>query len=273
VHRRAIRLLVLAAVAASLAVVAPAPAQSGGADCSLAAADAALIAAGHPVEPNATHAAGQVACGAFLGPGSQGMAATIANGTCWANVGWLVFAFRDGAWQLVPGGDTLRVLSIDVVGTDLRETVPVFLPTDTGCNPTGGNRVRTWHWDGTRLVAGPFKRAGAPAAKTSASFYSPSRNVACEMDDGVTGLRAVVYCQSRAHSHSVQLSAAGAVKICRGSRCLGDPGEHTPVLAYGHQQTVGRFRCQSAPAGVTCTVRATGKGFRIDRTTVHRIGG
>jgi hypothetical protein len=69
----------------------------------------------------------------------------------------------------------------------------------------------------------------------------------------------------------------GQLSICReGSlmttHCLGDPGEHTPVLAYGRHITLTHFRCASLQTGVTCTVIATGKGFRIDRAGVRRVG-
>ena len=100
------------------------------------------------------------------------------------------------------------------------------------------------------------------AAAATASFYSPSRNISCEMT------RSQVYCQSMAHAHSATLTPNGHTKICHGRRCLGNPGEHTPVLAYGKGIRVGRFRCRSEENGITCNVIATGDGFLIDRTTV-----
>ncbi len=116
--------------------------------------------------------------------------------------------------------------------------------------------------------------AGAGAAtRTYASFYSPSRNLSCEMND-----RTYVYCQSRDKPHSVKLSLDGHLKLCRDTsttmpHCLGDPGEHTPVLAYGKAISLKRFRCRSAQNGVTCTVIRTGKGFRIDGAGITRVGG
>jgi len=117
----------------------------------------------------------------------------------------------------------------------------------------------------------------ASVPPTSASFYSPSRNISCELDDGRAHVGSVVYCQSLAHPHSVKLGLDGRLKICRGGTltttgCLGDAGEHTPVLGYGKQITLRHFRCRSEQAGVTCTVIKTGKGFRIDRTGVRAIG-
>jgi hypothetical protein len=118
---------------------------------------------------------------------------------------------------------------------------------------------------------------GASVPRTSAAFYSPSRNISCEMNDARAHLGSVVYCQSWAHPHSVKLGLDGRLKICREAtsttaHCLGDPGEGTPVLAYGKHVTLGHFRCESQKAGVSCTVVKTGKGFRIDRDGVRAIG-
>jgi len=38
----------------------------------------------------------------------------------------------------------------------------------------------------------------------------------------------------------------------------------TPTLGNGKQITVGRFRCSSASAGITCAVIQCGKGFLIN---------
>jgi hypothetical protein len=218
----------------------------------------------------------QVLCGAFAGPGSNAMAVTFAAATCWTPQGWAVYRFRNGAWELVldrPGVFLIRGLV--AVGRDLEEKTPVFRSTDPRCVPSGGRRTRSWHWTGTRFVAGAWHRTKAGAPRTSADFFSPSRNIACEMSDGRGGSR--VFCESFAHPHSVKMGVRGRLNICHGgtpttSHCLGDPGEHTPVLRYGRRISTTHFRCRSEQSGVTCTVIATGKGFRIDRTTVARVG-
>jgi len=97
------------------------------------------------------------------------------------------------------------------------------------------------------------------------------------MDDQRVGVGSHVYCQSMAHPHSVKMGLAGRLKICRGgtlttTHCLGDAGEHTPVLGYGKHITLAHFRCESQKAGVSCTVIKTGKGFLIDNAGVRRIG-
>ena len=58
------------------------------------------------------------------------------------------------------------------------------------------------------------------------------------------------------------MDARGRLRICSGSeaRCkLGNAGEDVPVLAYGRQITVGRFRCLSLRSGVRCTVIRIGR--------------
>jgi hypothetical protein len=115
-------------------------------------------------------------------------------------------------------------------------------------------------------------QAASSASRTTASFYSPSRNLGCELDDRRAGVPSEVFCQSLKTPHSVKLGLNGRIKICRGESCLGNPGEGTPVLAYGRQVTVGRFRCFSLTAGVKCIVISSGKGFLIDKAGVRRLG-
>jgi hypothetical protein len=224
----------------------------------------------------------KVLCGPFTGPGSTAMAVTIAAGTCWSPQSWAVFDVVGDAWHLVHEQGAFLIAFV-AVGGDLRETTPIFRSTDPRCLPSGGSHARTWHWDGSRLVAGPWQRvskgkAKKPATRTSATFYSPSRNVSCEMNDGRPGVGSDVYCQSFDRPHSVKMGLDGRLKICRDtstttSHCLGNPGERTPVLAYGKAITLKHFRCRSQQAGITCTVIKTGKGFRIDRNGVRRVGG
>lgn len=110
-------------------------------------------------------------------------------------------------------------------------------------------------------------------ARTTASFYSPSSNLSCEMDDRRAGVPNGVYCQSVKKPHSVTMGLDGRLRICRNPvLCLGNAGEHTPVLAYGRQVTVGRFRCFSLQSGVKCVVTSSGRGFLINASGITKIG-
>jgi hypothetical protein len=223
----------------------------------------------------------KVLCGPFTGPGSTAMAVTIAAGTCWSPQSWAVFNYVGDTWHLVHEQGAF-LISFVAVGGDLRETTPIFSRGDPRCVPSGGSHARTWHWDGSKLVAGPWQRVSKGKAKkratrTSAVFYSPSKNISCEMNDGRAATRSGVYCQSWDRPQSVTMGLDGRLHICRDastatSHCLGNPGEGTPVLGYGKQIALKHFRCRSAQAGVTCTVIKTGKGFRIDREGVRRVG-
>ena len=131
---------------------------------------------------------------------------------------------------------------------------------------------------GSATLAGAVPAPASSATpRTSATFYSPSRNISCQMIDSRSGVGAFVFCQSMNRPHTVRMGLDGRLKICRDAslattHCLGNPGEHTPVLGYGRHITLTHLRCGSAQAGVTCTVIRTGKGFRIDRAGVRRVG-
>ena len=253
-----------------------APATAGGArqaaqGCSKDAVFAAAVQAGIANAPD--QVAGGV-CGAFLGPGSQAIAVTRRGQQCDPNLIWTVLRFSGGAWQQVPGpwDDGGRILGVTAVGDDLREEQPIFRASDRGCDPTGGSRARIWHWDGTHLAPGPFARA-ARADPRPQSFAVFTHDVAasCAMHDD--SHRRQVSCAYRGtRPFGVRMRTNGRHRTCR---CLNDPGvnDFTRSLASGQRITVGRFRCQVRGFALTCTVTATGKGFRLtDAGTVRRVG-
>ena len=119
-------------------------------------------------------------------------------------------------------------------------------------------------------AARPPTTSGAGESTRFAAFYSPSRNLSCELADrDVRGT--YVYCQSVKLPHSVRMGLTGRLKICHGTHCLGNAAENTPTLGYGRQITVGRFRCRSLRSGVRCIVIRSGKGFLIDSKAVRRV--
>ena len=109
------------------------------------------------------------------------------------------------------------------------------------------------------------------ARATYAGFYSPSRNLSCELADR-DARGSYVYCQSVKAPQNVRMTLDGRLKICRGTQCLGNPAESTPALGYGRKITIGRFACASQRAAVRCTVIRSKKGFLIDSKRVRRVG-
>ena len=223
--------------------------------------------------PNPVHA---VLCGAFMGPGSRVMVVSLASdGASVPFGGWVVFRLAGGTWQLVM--QRRDGAEVSAAGSDIRESLSILRPGDSHCCPTGGTRARLWHWNGTRFVAGPWKRAtkGDPRPR---AFDSPSLNISCGMFDDSGGR--YVRCQSHIPPQTARLDADGRVTMCMdltpkggANECnLGDRGENpTRPLAYGKQITVGRFRCLSLEIGVKCTVIKSGKGFLISRDGVERV--
>jgi hypothetical protein len=127
-----------------------------------------------------------------------------------------------------------------------------------------------------------FGPATATPSKASADFLVPAVAASCAMhdsDSASASAGALVYCQTLSPQRSVQMTLNGQLKMCTGASAttnicdLGNPGLGTPKLGVGKQVTVGRFRCRSARASLTCTVIKTGKGFRIDSSGITPIAG
>jgi len=104
---------------------------------------------------------------------------------------------------------------------------------------------------------------------TAGEFFSPTKNISCEIDD-TTSLRQV-YCQTISPPRSVTMTVDGSLDQCTGQQCLGNAGENTPTLPYGSATGTGPFRCVSTSAGVTCTV-TSGKGFEIAAGGISPVG-
>jgi len=244
-------------------------------DCSHAAAQQA-VASSHLGDPNVTDPIFKVLCGAFTGSGSQTMAATLFGPGNIGLIDWVVFRWSGTAWTFVMVQH--RAAELSAAGPDIRETVHIYRPTDPRCCPSGGTRSRLWHWNGTQFVAGAWK-GPKTGPLTSAEFFSPlPGGIACSMVEAGGPSPATVYCQSTIphgnarKAHSARLSLSGRFTRCLGIRCVGDPGEGTPTLAFGKQRTVGRFRCFSLHAGVKCVVIRTGKGFLFNAAGTTRVG-
>jgi hypothetical protein len=267
------RLAAIAAVAA--AMVAAGGASSGSAAaarCTIAAASKAATAAHFLVDPGLGRTPiNSVICGPFVGSGSHAMAATVAVPTgCGFSVGWGVFRLRGGVWVLVMRQYN-GVLKLQRVGSGIRATQGYPRRGDPRCSPSR-TRSRIWHWNGSKFVAAPWK-VSEPKIVHLYNIRSPSHNIWCDIGD-----EDKAFCVSRSLPHSVTLGQDGTAAICNGAQCFENDkvfGSGTPVLAYGHQDVQGGYRCKSEKIGITCTVIAgtgKGKGFLINAAGVTKVG-
>jgi hypothetical protein len=259
-------------------------------------ATALRVAKPHVWTPLLRKPIAQVLCGPFAGQGSEAMAVTFNAPTCWSPQGWAVFRFVDGDWRLALIQRLVFLAEpLAAVGTDIRETTPVFLPRDrTRCNPTGGTRARLWHWDGSRFAPGPWRQVKPPSAPPrtlrSGYFKTPSGNIVCFHSPGPvdrpiaflgcgirTGLKPAPPrrpCENGGYAGDrVEMFATGRVRV---PTCAGDPGPFTGlvvgarVLGYGKTWSGGGISCRSAFAGLTCRNRS-GHGFFLSRARFRRF--
>jgi hypothetical protein len=118
--------------------------------------------------------------------------------------------------------------------------------------------------------------AGHPdPAQTSAAvgFLSPDRAIWCSATATEVGCVSL----PGATAHGAVVNRRGKVTLCpvgsagRGWKCFQNFDKTAPVLHYGKRVEVGAFTCTSKRAGITCTVRPGGRGFRIDRPGVVAV--
>ena len=120
------------------------------------------------------------------------------------------------------------------------------------------------------LVCSLAAAAGAVAGEQH-FFFAPGVTTSCEMDFAMQKIGTVAYCQTAPHYESVVLHANGKLTLCHGVKCIGNPPEGVPTLAYGAWLDNGPIRCTSLKAGVKCVLRKSGKGFLISPTSIKRV--
>jgi len=219
----------------------------------------------------------KVLCGSFAGPGSRIMVASLYGPDNVGMLYWAVFRWSGSDWGLLLKRRQAALLS--AAGSDIKEAVSIYRAGDPRCCPSGGKKSRTWQWNGTQLVAGPWKQVTKEKTepRKPAVFRSPSGNIRCNMFDWGDARGPGVICRSDEPPQRVTMDSGGRLKICRGTRCVDSgcgcvEGFDWPRLAYGRTITFRPFRCLSLPTGVRCTVIQSGKGFLINRDGVSRAG-
>jgi hypothetical protein len=210
----------------------------------------------NPFNPNVSDPILQVLCGPLAGPGSNAMAVSLTAATCWSPQGWSIYVFTGGAWQQalrVPDWLSQRLVVLD--DGSIREVSPVFSRYDPRCVPSRGTRGRTWKWNGSQFNASAWKHTPEQIVLTRNDL------AACQLHDDGTPPGSFVYCWINNRRHA-RLAADGTVNSKhRQALPLGIGG---PGLPAGRIVTAGRFRCQTHRRNVTCWVRSSGKGMRVN---------
>lgn len=111
-----------------------------------------------------------------------------------------------------------------------------------------------------------------PQSSTVSEFYSPSKNISCEIDNGLgSGGTTGALCLTISPARSATLGTDSTVTECTGVNCLSNAGVNTPVLAYNTSITLGPFTCVSLTTGMQCTL-ASGAGFLISKSSTLLLG-
>jgi hypothetical protein len=106
---------------------------------------------------------------------------------------------------------------------------------------------------------------------TVAEFFSPTGNIECRIRDDTVDRH--VICQSRPNPHTVGLLRDDGLVTCEERRCVvRRRGDDAFLLDHGQSVVSRGIRCSSAENGITCVLRGTGRGFRIDRDGGYRVG-
>src|SRR4051794_7573312 len=119
----------------------------------------------------------------------------------------------------------------------------------------------------------------SPAAQATVGlFQSPTGNIGCYMDAG--GVRCDIRFKDWAtpkrpkwcdvdYGQGLGVGKKGrATFVCAGDTAI---DKTSPVLAYGHSRSAGRFTCVSKAEGMTCRNRHNGHGFFLSRQSYRRF--
>jgi hypothetical protein len=203
----------------------------------------------------------QVLCGPFLGPGSQGMVASVAIPSCGISIDWAVFRYTSGAWRLVM--NVKHGAYLYAASSDIREEQGVLAPGDAHCFPSSV-KYRFWHWDGSRLRAGPWA-----TALSYDSVLSPDRQTWCKFSSIAPR---EVFCGQQKNRNSATLRPNGTFTVSNGG--LQNWDDKARVLMNGQADEWGGFSCLAGQTGVACTViggKAAGRGFLINSAGITAV--
>jgi len=127
------------------------------------------------------------------------------------------------------------------------------------------------------LVALMSFPAAAAGDSPGDGFLSPDGTTWCQGTATEVGCVSFPEGDAEGPGHGAVLESGGKLVLCqpasagRGWGCFQNFDASAPVLAYGHDVKIGGFHCASSRQGITCTLRSSGKGFRISGDSVVRV--
>lgn len=135
-------------------------------------------------------------------------------------------------------------------------------PANTGTSTSGTPTTTTNPSSTTSPIKESIASVPCPStgSTTVCEFYSPTRNISCEIN--VTS----ALCLTSTPAQSVTLTSDGKYRTCQGQTCLSNAGLNTGLLAYGTSTSNGTFTCVSRQTNMTCT--ASKKGFAISTSGI-----
>ena len=120
------------------------------------------------------------------------------------------------------------------------------------------------------LPCRPASTPKTPPATSGAAFWPGSAAITCILKDNGT---AWVFCWVGSQWPPTTYARMGLDGLLDRTTVIAEPiGLGGPGLQYGKSVTVGRFRCSSSSAGLTCVVITTGKGLLIGPSGITSVG-
>ena len=131
---------------------------------------------------------------------------------CLPFAGWGVFRYANGGWQLIPGRPPPQhlVARHREVRHSIVEKATIRYPGETVCTGERPEGARVWHWNGSRLVAGPWKviRRAEDGSPDDFSLPIARSAVPSRTRSGAPPIHL------GRHVHFAELQRNGMVRIC-----------------------------------------------------------
>ncbi len=145
-------------------------------------------------------------------------------------------------------------------------------PSTTAATATTARSTTSSQPAGTTSSTSTTSGTLVPQTSTGTEFYSPSKNISCEIDsDFGPSATTSTLCLTISPPKSVTLKTDSSLTECSGVQCLSNAGVDTPTLGYGMSITLGPFTCSSSTAGIKC-ILGNGDGFLISSSAVTPLG-